>query len=378
MDDIANETNGSVFLHEIVSCPNDCNINCTYCEWRKQKIAKLSEGEIKTAKRHFRRIRGLGDCLFGSPPIIGYTGGEPLVHKELIYVLLDTYPDQYVRINTNGLLIDIDIQNLLKSHGKTYMAISLDGNSLAMNQARFKAESQFQTVVKNIDATLKSGICVQIMVTLNLCNIDGFIDYAQWLSTRYTDHIANGSVIMCAHYVNTYGKHPEPTQAQRKTLAEKLEATDIPEIIRSVPWHYQRLAMYLRTQENPGCTAFRWGRWSNFIGKDGREIVTDGNMTSYSCGMYGLSEAAGMNINDPDIVSVFRNHRKSAVDTFIDKKLCGRCITDWNAIDSIINGKVKLTDAQSWFKLFRDPMIVSWLEKNQHRGVSCDSHSNIQ
>jgi sulfatase maturation enzyme AslB (radical SAM superfamily) len=357
-----------VFLHELVAMTNYCNLKCSYCDWPKEKIKKLSADERRIAKHHLEKTRVLGDKLFGEFQLIGYTGGEPLLYKDLVFLLLDIYHDKWVRINTNGLLIDFEVLNYLKSHGKSYLAVSLDGNSFEDNKNRFSTKSEFNKVLKNIDIALEHGVCVQIMDTMNPLNIDRFLDYAQWLSEKYADFIADGSLIMCAHFIQTYSKKRAiPTPEQRECLADKLMAYNVPEIISKAHWHYQRLAKYLLTLSNEGCTAIDWARCTHFIGRD---LVTSGDFKTFACGMYGKVEGERLNINDLNIVDSFRRIHNEIYDKFSENNSHGRCITDWNAIDSIINGNVGIIDAQNWFKMFRDEKIVLWLEQEKSNVIN--------
>lgn len=359
------EVNIMVFLYEIVAMTNYCNLKCSYCDWPKEQIKSLSALEKKTAKQHLEKTRILSDRLFGEFQLIGYTGGEPLLYKDIVFLLLDIYHDKWVRINTNGLLIDLEILNHLKSHGKSYLAISLDGNSFEDNRNRFSKNSEFEQVLKNIDLALEHGLSVQIMDTINPLNINKFLDYAHWLSEKYTNFIADGSLIMCAHFIQTYGKQRAiPNLEQREYLANRLMLDNVPQIIKKVHWHYLRLAKYLLTLSNEGCTAIDWARCTHFIG---RNLATSGYFKTFACGMYGKVEGEQLNINDLNIVNSFQKTHTEIYNNFLKNDSHGCCITDWNAIDSIINGNIKIKDAQDWFKMFRDKNIVLWLEQERER-----------
>lgn len=349
-----------VFLFELVGMPNYCNLQCSYCDWPKADITLLTNQEIQAAEKHLQQLRMLSDSAFGDYQLVGYTGGETLVYKDIVYMVLNTYHDKWVRINTNGLLIDRETLDHLRAHGKAYLAISLDGHTFDANRNRLKSSTEFNKILTNIDLALAANVPVQLMDTLHPLNIDQFMEYAAWVSDSYAGSIASGRLIMCAHFIQGYtGSRDMPTEEQRQSLAKRLGNDDIPEIIRRAKWHYIRLANYLLSLSNDGCRAFDWARCAHFIGRD---LVASGMFKTFACGMYGKGEASGLNINDPDIVDNFRRNHEQVYQQFVQANVHDRCITDWNAIDSIINGDVSLNLAQDWFTMFHDENIIHWLE----------------
>ncbi len=88
------------FLYEIV---HHCNLNCNYCD-HCSPIAKPEyvsveqfESDIKQVKKTFKKINS-----------IGIMGGEPLLHNELVKILIQTkhiIEDTQIRLFTNGILL---------------------------------------------------------------------------------------------------------------------------------------------------------------------------------------------------------------------------------------------------------------------------------
>jgi sulfatase maturation enzyme AslB (radical SAM superfamily) len=320
----------------------------------------LTDQEFQAAQRHLQQLRVLSDRAFGDYQLVGYTGGETLVYKDIVYMVLNTFHDKWVRINTNGLLIDHQTLHHLRAHGKAYLAISLDGHTFEANRNRLTSSNEFNRILTNIDLALANNVCVQLMDTINPLNIDQFMEYAAWISDTYAESIASGRLIMCAHFIQGYtGYRDMPTEEQRQNLARRLRNDDIPEIIRRAKWHYIRLARYLITLSNDGCRAFDWARCAHFMGRD---LVASGMFKTFACGMYGKGEASGLNINDPDIVDNFQRCHEQVYHQFVQANVHDRCITDWNAIDSIINGDVRLDVAQEWFTMFHDENIIDWFK----------------
>ena len=91
---------------------------------------------------------------------------------------------------TNGLLINEEHIYHLKNHGKTFIALSLDGHDNASNIPRFHQKSELlKKILENIDKIVRKEIPLMLLCTLNSYNIDKFNDYIAFIEEKYLNAI---------------------------------------------------------------------------------------------------------------------------------------------------------------------------------------------
>lgn len=85
------------------------------------------------------------------------------MYPEIVAGILQTFPEYWIRITTNGLLLtEYDI-HLLKSHGKACLGISLDGETVQKNCNRFGEQRKLDLIISNIGKALAAGVPVMIL-----------------------------------------------------------------------------------------------------------------------------------------------------------------------------------------------------------------------
>ncbi len=134
---------------------NRCNFNCSYCDCIKIKRQEMTTEQIKKILLDAKK-QGLNK--------IGFTGGEPLLRKDLAELI--NYSKQLgliTHIVTNGSLIKNHIPMLKKSDG---IFISFDGLPKYQDKNRTKSD-----VLANIKLALKNGIHVCALTTFTKHNI---------------------------------------------------------------------------------------------------------------------------------------------------------------------------------------------------------------
>ncbi len=143
-----------------------CNLRCVHCYAHAKDHA--SSDELSTAEG-----KALIDDLaaFGSPVIL-FSGGEPLVRKDLPE-LADYAVQKGMRavISTNGTLITAEIARTLKAIGLSYVGISLDGME-AINDRFRGVKGAFQSALNGIRNCQEAGIKVGLRFTINKFNSD--------------------------------------------------------------------------------------------------------------------------------------------------------------------------------------------------------------
>ncbi len=142
-----------------------CNLKCIHCYAHAKDIPfenELSTGEGKAL------IDDL--ALFGAPVIL-FSGGEPLVRKDLPE-LAEYAVSKGMRavISTNGTLITAEKAKILKDIGLSYVGISLDGME-GVNDRFRGVPGAFKKALEGIENCKKAGIKVGLRFTINRYNV---------------------------------------------------------------------------------------------------------------------------------------------------------------------------------------------------------------
>lgn len=150
-----------------------CNLRCVHCYSHSKDIEYPDEITTKEAK-------GLLDDLAGfGAPVILFSGGEPLLRKDLSE-LIAYARERELRavISTNGTLITRGKAEELKKLGLSYVGISLDG--LKETNDKFRGvRGAFDAALLGIRNCLEAEIKVGLRFTINKRNagdIPGIFD----------------------------------------------------------------------------------------------------------------------------------------------------------------------------------------------------------
>ena len=143
-----------------------CNLRCVHCY--AQADDQSFDNEL-TTKQGLALIDDLAD--FGVPVIL-FSGGEPLVRKDLPE-LADYAVKKGMRavISTNGTLITAEVARTLKDIGLSYVGISLDGMEKINDRFR-GVKGAFKSALKGIENCQSVGIKVGLRFTINKFNVD--------------------------------------------------------------------------------------------------------------------------------------------------------------------------------------------------------------
>jgi len=142
-----------------------CNLKCVHCYSQSQNREYGGELSTEEGKRLIDDLAG-----FGSPVIL-FSGGEPLIRKDLLG-LVQRATDKGMRavISTNGTLITLKIAGELKKLGLSYVGVSLDG--MEETNDRFRGvQGAFHAAMGGIHACQEAGIKVGLRFTINRRNV---------------------------------------------------------------------------------------------------------------------------------------------------------------------------------------------------------------
>ncbi len=141
-----------------------CNLKCVHCYAHAK--ARQQDNELSTLEGK-RVIDDLAD--FGAPVIL-FSGGEPLMRKDLPELAAYAVSKgMRAVISTNGTLIDADTARMLKDIGLSYVGISLDGMK-AINDKFRGVDGAFEAALRGIDNCQNAGIKVGLRFTINRFN----------------------------------------------------------------------------------------------------------------------------------------------------------------------------------------------------------------
>lgn len=152
-----------------------CNSKCGFCKiWKDDKLKEKQDATFKDASRNIDDLKKIGVNT------IDFTGGEPLLNKELPDIL--SYAKEkgfFVKLSTNGLLYPEKADELRGFPSRIY--ISFD----TMNPEEYKkirGVDGFSKVLESIEVAKKINqeICLFYTVTNeNIGNISGIVEFCK-------------------------------------------------------------------------------------------------------------------------------------------------------------------------------------------------------
>lgn len=143
-----------------------CNLQCTHCY-------ASADSNVKTDELTTLEGKALIDDLaaFGSAVLL-FSGGEPTMREDLPE-LAEYAVQKGMRavISTNGMRIDQDYANRLKTIGLSYVGISLDGPKRIHDQFR-KQVGAFEAALAGVKACQAAGLKVGLRHTITKDNFE--------------------------------------------------------------------------------------------------------------------------------------------------------------------------------------------------------------
>ena len=167
----------------ILRLTSACNMTCDYCY-----VAEESIGEIKKdSYLSIDNVKKVLEYVESEHPNglqIIFTGGEPLLCKDMIRQIIDFAEELSIRcfygIITNGTLLDETFISYAKEKKITF-SVSLDHPSQKCNYCRVHDNRQLHDkILKNVECALESGVAVGINAVINEVNAEHIcelIDY---------------------------------------------------------------------------------------------------------------------------------------------------------------------------------------------------------
>ena len=146
---------------------NDCNFRCVHCGFDsgRVKLGEMSLGFAKTVLIDFKKIGGLK---------VDFTGGEPLLNKDLInMVKFAASSGLQTKIVTNGSLCSKEKLEQLKAVGLNGISVSIDGSDyFNFNKVRPTTETLYTKVVQCVKDSVQLGLYTKINTVVFKTNFD--------------------------------------------------------------------------------------------------------------------------------------------------------------------------------------------------------------
>jgi MoaA/NifB/PqqE/SkfB family radical SAM enzyme len=127
--------------HAQIAVTNACPQNCEYCYNRDRKGAVL---DTPTIKGVIRGLKAMG--VFW----LGFTGGEPLLKKDLVDIVGSVGEDCATKLFTTGSTLTKELAMSLKSAGLYSVSVSLDHWRQEEHDRVRRYEGAFQTALRAI------------------------------------------------------------------------------------------------------------------------------------------------------------------------------------------------------------------------------------
>lgn len=159
-----------------------CNLRCKHC-YANAGTALGNELTTDEAKKVIDKLDR------ASVPIIAFSGGEPLVRKDILE--LSKYANEkgiYVAIATNGTLISKEKAKEMKEANVKFVQISLDGASAEMHDNFRGINGVYEKTIQGVKNCVEEGFFVNIAATATKYNykeIPKIIDLCEKLNVNW-------------------------------------------------------------------------------------------------------------------------------------------------------------------------------------------------
>lgn len=146
-----------------------CNLACKHC--RASAMPNPFPGELS----HEEAMNLLQTFPQIGKPIIIFTGGEPLMRKDLFELIKATHDLGLIcALSPNGTLITKENAKLIRESGVDRCSISIDGPDALSHDSFRGLQGAFDASLRGIEYLKEQGIEFQINTTVSKANLDNF------------------------------------------------------------------------------------------------------------------------------------------------------------------------------------------------------------
>jgi len=144
--------------HAQISLTNACPQNCRYCYNKNRSGKLLNTAEIKQLIEELKKMG-----VFW----LGFTGGEPLLNRDIVDIVKSVGDDCAVKLFTTGSNLTEQLAAELKKAGLLYVSISLDHWEEEEHDRIRGCQGAFSTALRAIDIFKNTGIHVSVSAVLS-------------------------------------------------------------------------------------------------------------------------------------------------------------------------------------------------------------------
>jgi len=186
----------------MISITNQCNLNCQGCWVSIDNTSKGMEEEI--LNNIILSSKKKGSYFFG------ILGGEPIMYPKLIEVL-ESHPDCYFQLFTNGTLLSDEIASKLRKMGNVSPLISVEGLE-DVSDTRRGANSVYKRTMSGIEAAVNNKLITGVATSICKSNFDDLV----------SEEFVNQCVKKGVHYLWYYIYRPVgPNPTNELSLSEE-------------------------------------------------------------------------------------------------------------------------------------------------------------
>ena len=220
-----------------------CNLKCKHCY---ASAGKPDPNEL-TAQEAFKALDKLVDAGVN---IIAFSGGEPLMRKDIFDVLKRASDyGVFTAIATNATLITKDVAKRLKDVNLGYVQISLDGANPETHNGFRGVSKAFERTIQGIKNCVEQDIFVEVATTatkLNYEEIPAIIDLCEKLNVDWWmmyNFVPTGR----GRFIIENDLSPEEREKVLRVLWEKLRSKPKLQVLSTAP-QYARVALQMEKE----------------------------------------------------------------------------------------------------------------------------------
>ncbi len=144
--------------HAQISLTNVCPQHCRYCYNKNRSGELLTTAEIKQLIRELKKMG-----VFW----LGFTGGEPLMNRDLVEIVESAGDDCAVKLFTTGAGLTEQLAAELKKAGLLYVSVSLDHWEEKEHDRIRGCSGAYRTALRAIDIFKGTGIHVSVSAVIS-------------------------------------------------------------------------------------------------------------------------------------------------------------------------------------------------------------------
>lgn len=161
-----------------------CNSKCEFCKiWQDTSLREFPDAKYKDAKNNLDDLKKIGVRF------IDFTGGEPLLNKDLPQILGHAKNlDFFIKLSTNGLIYPDKADEIKDLPTRIYFSLDTTDSD---EYKKIRGIDGFYKVLESIEVAKKYNqeICLFYTVTdENIQNINEVVDFAQKNKTTLYIH----------------------------------------------------------------------------------------------------------------------------------------------------------------------------------------------